>query len=183
MSVGALKTLMTSLQGSAFLAGVNVLFGEEEIDDESSAPPKVVLVPVGGPWESPGYVAGIDPETMNIWETKENCDVYCIAFSTTTNAQPIDHADAVETLRQQVLSAFQDQRNTAATDGSNQPGLYWKPISGRWELRQNALVRYGRSYVFSVMADISVPMSPPTNQATITSEQISATVTTPQHVA
>jgi hypothetical protein len=82
-----------------------------------------------------------------------------------------------------VLSAFQDQRNTAATDGSNQPGLYWKPISGRWELRQNALVRYGRSYVFSVMADISVPMSPPTNQATITSEQISATVTTPQHVA
>jgi hypothetical protein len=183
VNVGALKALLSTLQASSFLSGVNVLFGEEELDDESKGTPKVVIVPDGGQWESPGYIKGVDPETVNIWETKEECEVYCIAFSATPNAQPIDHADEVESLRQLVLAAFQDQRNQANADGSSAPGIYWKPLSGRWEKRQNALNRMGRAYVFRMLADISVPMPAPSGQVTVTSETINQTITSPQHVS
>lgn len=184
MSVGALKTLVTSLQASSFLGGVSVAFGEEMIAAQEMPLPFVVIVPKGGPWEEPGYIAGLDPSVENVWSTREEADIYMWAYSSATNAQPVDHADAVETLRQQVLSALQDQRNQANTDGSNAPGLYWKPTDGHWELMQNALSRYGRGYVLSVMTEIAVPCLPQlTNIATVTSETVNSQLTGSQHVA
>jgi hypothetical protein len=183
MSVGALKTLVTQLAASAFMTGVAVSFGEEMIQAQDQPTPCVVVVPRGGPWEGPGYIYGQDPATENTWSTREAIDVWLWAFSTSVNAVAIDHADEVETLRQKVLSAFQDQRNQANTDGSSAPGLWWKPVSGHWEPLANAVNRYGRAYVLTVVAEIAVPMSLPSGIATIGTETINSTITNGQHVS
>jgi hypothetical protein len=179
------RTLSQTLAATSFLTGVAVSFGEEMIQAQDQATPCIVLVPIGGPYmDGPGYIAGLDPAVENVWSTRETIDVWCWAFSTSPSATAIDHADETLELRRKVLSAFQDQRNQAATDGSNLPGLYWKPVNGRWERLGDAVNRYGRAYVLTVMAEIAIPMAdPPGIQiATITSEQINNSVTGGQHV-
>ena len=54
-------------------------------------------------------------------------------------------------------------------------GLWFKPVSERWELMQNAVNRFGRALVISTMAEISIVSAPPPD-ATVTSESISYTV-------
>lgn len=172
---GALKTLVTMLQASTFLtaSSVAVVFGEEEVNDQSQALPMVVVVPKGGPLMDTGYAQGIDPSVEMVWATKEEIDLYLWAYSTTTSAQPIDHVDAVEALRLLVLSAMQDQRYNQ--DGNNGGGLSYRVVRGEWKLMQGAMNRYGRSYVMTVEVEIPIPMAQAVN-ATITSLTLTQTI-------
>lgn len=180
---GALKTLFTTLQASPFLAGVALGFGEELIGTTDLPTPCVIVAPVGGPWDAPGYVAGIDPQTENVWKTDEAVDLHMWAHSPSPTAQAIDHANEAELLRQKMLSALQDQRNQATSSGANATGLYWKPVNGRWLPMGNSVNRYGRAYVLTVIAEISVPMDPPTaGEATITAVNTNNSITSSQYV-
>lgn len=174
---GALKTLMGALTASAFMTGVSLVYGEEEIAAQDQALPMVVVVPRGGQIDNqPGYSQGIDPTTEMLWGISESVDLYLWAWSSLPNAQPIDHTDATETLRQLVLSALQDQRVQFDSQGNISNGLAFKALSQRWETMQGALNRYGRALVLTVIAEITVPMATPPN-AQVTSETINYTVT------
>jgi hypothetical protein len=174
---GALKTFFGALQASAFLTGVSLAFGEENILAEDTAPPKVVIVPTGGPIDNnPGYAAGLDPSVEMIWGIHETVELYCIGFDIDPNALPIDHADAVESLRQKVLSALRDQQAQYTDVISVAHGLAWRPISERWQLMQNAVNRYGRALIITVAIEISVPIATP-QEATINSFQLNKTIT------
>lgn len=173
---GPLKTLFGALQASAYMAGVSLVYGEEEVNDQSQTLPMVVMVPRGGPVDNdPGYVKGLDPTVERVWGISESIDLYLWAYSTATNALPIDHADATETLRALVLSALQDQRVGFDAQGNELDGLWFKAVSERWEPMGGAFTRYGRALVLTVTAEISVPMATPPN-ATINSESITYTV-------
>jgi KaiC/GvpD/RAD55 family RecA-like ATPase len=111
-----------------------------------------------------------------LWGVHENVDLYCFGFDIDPNAQPIDHADAVESLRQLVLSALRDQQAQYSDVNSVAHGLSWRPVSQRWETVKNALTRYGRALVITVAVEVTVPMAQP-QEATITSYQLSQTLT------
>ena len=147
MNYGALKTLLTMLQSQPSLRGVSVVFGEEMIAAQDSACPVVVMVPVGGPWNDPGYIQGVNPAVEMIWGTTESIDLYCWAAAT-GNDSPIDNADAVEVLRARVLQAFQGQLNS---------GLKYVPVSGKWMRMNDSVNRFGRAYVLTVQVDIGIP--------------------------
>lgn len=173
---GALKTLFGALQGSAYMSGVSLVYGEEEVNDQSQTLPMVVMVPRGGQvTNDPGYVNGLDPTVEHVWGISESIDLYLWAYSTANGATAIDHADATETLRQLVLSALQDQRVQFDVNGNALNGLWFAAQSQRWETMQGAFNRYGRALILTVTAEISVPMATPPN-ATVTSESISYTV-------
>lgn len=173
---GPLKTLVTMLKQSAYLSGVSVVFGEEEVSDQSQNLPMVVIVPNGGPFAMwAGYSKDFDPDVEALWGTIETIDLKLWAYSQTANAQPIDHADAIEALIPLVLSAFQDQRmNQGFVPGG---GLYYKPINGRWEQMQGAVNRYGRSFVLTFQVEKTYAMAPPPQvlNPTLT---LTATITT-----
>lgn len=173
---GPLKTLVSMLQASVYLTGVDVRFGEEEIDDLTLVLPSVVIVPNGGPFTQwAGYSKGFDPDTEALWGTIESIDVKCWARSSSPTATPIDHADAVESLIPLVLSAFQDQRmNQGFVAGG---GLYYKPINGRWELMKNSLVRFGRGFTLTFSVEKTYAMAPPPS-VTNPSLTLTATITT-----
>lgn len=169
MSVGVLSTLLSTLQASPILtgAGVSVAFGEEMINAEDVTIPKVVLVPGAGSYgPDPGYYLNADVNVDWIWGLKESIDLYLVAYATTVGAQPIDHADAVESLRQLVLQAIKSQADS---------GLKWTPVSGRWVTDANAVVRYGRAYVLTVQVDIAIPDVTPT-EVTVTSLTLNQTI-------
>ncbi len=146
---GSLRTLFQTLTASALLAGVSLSFGEEKIAGLDPSPNHVVVVPVGGPWSDNGYARGIDPDEGGnaIWMTRERIDIYCYAHDPTEGAGPVDHADAVESLRTRVLQALLGQQNG---------GLFFKPTNGTWMTAQNEISRFGRAYVISLNVDISV---------------------------
>lgn len=171
---GALKTLYGALQASAYMAGVSLVYGEEEVNDQSLALPMVVIVPRGGPIDNdPGYVKGLDPTIERVWGVSESIDLYL--WANAVSGLPIDNADAVESLRQLVLSALQDQRVAFDSNGNELDGLWYKAVSQRWETMQGAFTRFGRSLILTVTAEISVPMATPPN-ATVNTEQINYTV-------
>jgi hypothetical protein len=173
---GALKTLFGALSASSFLTGVSLVYGEEEIGEQSIPLPMVAIVPRGGPFvDDPGYINALDPTVERVWGISESVDLYLWAFSTATGATAIDHADATESLRQLVLSALQDQRVQFDSQGNQASGLWFKAVSERWEAMQGGFDRYGRALVLTVTVEISVPMATPPN-ATVTSETISYTV-------
>jgi len=159
---GSLKTLMLMLQEAPSLANASVVFGEEMINAKDQPYPMVVLVPIGGSWDMPGYYKDaevVSPSTFNQWITQENIDLYCGAESTDPAATPIDHADACETFVGQVIQAFQNQ----------QPyGLYYWPVSGKWVLAQDVINRRGRAYILTVRVDKTIPGIPPVNATVIT---------------
>jgi hypothetical protein len=64
----------------------------------------------------------------------------------------VDHADAIENLRCNVLRAFQSQ---AAN------GLKFTPISGQWSMFDEQVNRFGRGYVLTVQVDITYPSALP----------------------
>lgn len=162
MSIGSLKTLFTMLSAAPTLATVNVAFGEEMLSAEDLPTPIVVMVPVGGPWaqpsDAPGYYQGNDPNLNNIWMTQESINLHCWAFDTDPAALPVDHADACETLRAQVLQALQSQCSN---------GLKFNPVNGQWIPMSNAVNRFGRGYILNVQCDITVP-DVPVQYATVT---------------
>lgn len=172
---GALKTLYSTLKASAFMSGISVVYGEEMIADQSQTLPMVVMVPKGGSYTpGVGYSQHADPMTEMIWGVEQNVDFYL--WGADVDGIPIDSVDAVEPVRLALLSALQEQRVQA--DAAGNPtvgGLWFKPVSERWELMQNAANRFGRSLVISTMAEISVVTALPSN-ATVTSESISYTV-------
>lgn len=176
--MGVYGTLVTMLSGAAPLAGVNVRFGEEAIADESSADPRVVIVPTGGAVNSFGYQQAGDPDDENRWSIVEQCDLWCGAWSSSVGAQPVDHADAVDDLRRRVLSALAIQRlsenpATGAVDG----GLCWTPVSGRWERFGDSVMRYGRAYVLTVQVELTVTDYTTFADATVSSVALSHSVT------
>lgn len=173
---GPLKTFMTMLSTSAYMAGVSVCFGEEEVHDASRVLPMVVVVPTGGPAQVDGYARGSDPDIESKWKLLENLDIYCWAYSSLSNPAPVDNADAVESLVTLVLSAFQDQRMNEGFDSSS-AGLTYTPIAGRWQQMQGAFSRYGRGYVLSVQLEKTYAMGPPpfVNNPTLS---LTATITT-----
>lgn len=147
MSVGSLKTLLTMLQQAPSLSGVNVSYGEELVQAQDLAPPRVVIVPVGGSWIEPGYFQSASANLESIWSTNESIDIYIFGYSKNLNAQPIDHADETENLRAKVLQAFQFRREV---------GLFFKPMSGRWAQMGDSVNRYGRVYVLTIQVEIAV---------------------------
>jgi hypothetical protein len=179
VSVGSLKVLITQLRAAPSMSGVNVQFGEEAINDESYAVPRVVVVPVGGSWQEPGYFQAADPALDAIWATLENVELYCLGFSTTPGAALEDHSDATEIVRANVLRALQWQRrNQDPTTGVKTGGLFWKPITGRWARFGDAFSRYGRGYVLTVQAEIAIPSADITN-ATLTGVTFTHAITPP----
>lgn len=175
---GSLKTLVTMLQQSSYLTGISVGFGEEFIKAQEEFTPYICIVPKGGPWElNPGYAKSTDPNVTMLWGNREELDVYCWAVAADPNAPPIDHADAVENLVACVLCAFQDQRAIYNSDtNQNAGGVWYKAVRGQWSLYGNALIRYGRAYILSVVIEKTVSMLPP-QEATVTSETINESIT------
>ena len=173
---GALKTLFGALQASVFLQGVSLGFGEEMVAETDKSLPYVVMVPTTGAIDNnPGYAGGVDPNVEMIWGIHESVDLYLWANSSMPNAQPIDHADAVESLRQQVLSALRDQQAQGSDTNAIAFGLSWYPVSERWQVMQGAVERFGRALAITVAIEISVPMLPPP-EATIASYQLNKTI-------
>lgn len=172
---GPLKTLFGALQASVFMTGVSLVYGEEEVHDQSIALPMVVMVPTGGPFEaSPAYSTNLDPAIEAQWGVVESVDLYL--WASNASGLPIDNADATESLRQLVLSALQDQR-AQYTDVINVAhGLFYRPISQRWQLMQGGFVRYGRALVLTVAILIPIAIVSP-EQATITTTSITYTIT------
>lgn len=172
---GPLKTLYGALQASQYMAGVSFVYGDEEINTQRFQLPCVVMAPRGGPFQAPGYAFAVDPNTNMLWETQDTIDFWLWAASSDPTAQgAVDHADAVESLRQLFLSALQDQQAQYSDSASPAYGLYYKAVSGRWEtVAQNPTSRYGRCYVVSVQLWIPIVMAPPT-EVTVTTVTISA---------
>lgn len=175
---GPLKTLFGALQASTFMTGVSVIFGDEETFTQRFKLPLVVMVPRGGPFTSPGYAQATDPETELLWETAETVEFWLWSASTNPAAQgAVDHADAIEALRQLVLSALQDQRAQYTDAGTPTYGVAYSAVAGRWEVSTNPSSRFGRAYVLSVRVAVSIPMAAPTStEATITTIQQSDTI-------
>ncbi len=153
MSVGALKTLVLMLQNAPSMQGVSVLFGEENINSEDALLGMVTIVPVGGPWQQPGFgFSNANVNTETIWQNDEQIDVV-MWTSCDPNALPVpsevDHADAVEQLIGRVLNAFQFQQMPG--------GLVYRPTHGRWNRMGDGSNRYGRSYTLSVTVVKSIP--------------------------
>lgn len=169
---GPLKTFMTMLRASAYLAGVSVAFGEEAVHDQSLQLPLIVVVPIGGPVESDGYSKGSNPDVEAKWKLPETIDVHCWSYSSSPTALPEDHADAIESLLVLVLSAFQDQRANQGFDGQAS-GLHYEPNNGRWEQMQGAFNRYGRGYTLSLVLEKTYAMAPPPS---LTNPTLSLTV-------
>lgn len=172
---GPLKTLLGALQASTYMAGVSLVYGEEEVNDQSLALPMVAIVPTGGDFEdSPAYSTGIDPAIEAQWGVRESVDLYLWAYN--ASGVPIDNVDATETLRQLVLSALQDQRAQYTDVASVARGLHWKPTRQRWQTMQGGWTRYGRALVLTVETTIPIPMAAP-QEATVTSFDLQKTIT------
>lgn len=158
---GAIKTLYQMLSQSAYIAGNNVslVFGEEEVHDQSLALPMVAMVPRGGSWEVvAGYAKNTDANIEQVWGCREEIDLYL--WASAPSGLPVDNFDATEALVGVVLSAFQDQRmNEGFTALSG--GLYYIPKRGEWTLMQGAFIRFGRAYKLTVAVDKTVDMLPP----------------------
>lgn len=174
---GPLKTLFTALQSSAFMSGVAVIFGKEEINTQRFGLPGVVVDPIGGPYVAPGFATDasgneIDPDTNMTWQKSPTVDLWLYAASIDPALQgAIDHADAVEALEQLVLSALQDQQ-AQYTDANNVTyGFTYAAINHRWETSTNAVSPYNRSLVISVRLDVPIVQAAPT-QATVRSVQV-----------
>lgn len=183
MPVGSLKALFTALQTSALLtaAGVSVLFGEEQLDTYDTVPPRIVMVPVGGPWEMPGYYEGADPDLQMTATTQEACDLYVYGAST-ISPDPIDQADAVEQVRALLMNALQQQQMTTDDTGARAGGLKWRPTDGVWFTANGSpddeVAQYGRVYRLTVVFDISIPGISP-EDATVTTVQTNVALTPP----
>ncbi len=153
MSIGSLKTLLLMLQDAPSMQGVSVLFGEENINAEDALLGMVVVVPVGGPYSSPGFgFSGANANIEAIWQTDEQIDLV-IWSSVDPNLDPpptaIDHADAVEQLIGRVLNALQFQQLPG--------GLVYRAVNGRWMRMGDGSNRYGRAYTLSVVVVKSIP--------------------------
>jgi hypothetical protein len=174
---GPFKTFFGALQASTFLAGVSLAFGEEMVNDESQALPRIVVVPMGGQFESsPGYARDLDPTIEAIWTVGEQIDFYLWAYDTTPGADRIDHEDAAGTLLGKLLAALQDQRAQYTDVSSVDHGLYFHPLSERWQQMQGGFVRYGRALVASVL--VPIPRAQPAPQvATVTTTTQNITIT------
>lgn len=177
---GPLKTLYLALKASTFMAGVSLAFGEESIPAQEFPLPYVVMVPVGGPVSEPGYAMDgsvspgkqpplpdqyLDTATDDLWEKAETVRFYLWAAAEPTTADPIENADAMESLCTLVYSALRDQRAQQDASGNVYYGLAWKPTSEEWETAENAASRYGRALVLTVQVSVPrVPAASPTVQ-------------------
>ena len=149
MSVGSIKPLFQALQSAPTLQGLSVAFGEENISAQDYALPYVCIVPTGGQYVTgQGYIKAADLNIDAIWGVQTQFDLYLWAHSEDAAAEAFDHADAVENFRALVLQALQYQRPD---------GLFYFPVSERWQLIENAQSRFGRALVLTVQCELSIP--------------------------
>lgn len=178
-TAGPYATLMTMLSASSYLAGINVIFGEENINAQEFPIPFVCVVPVGGPWNGNAYIKGLDPEVEKAWSTNEQIELWCWNAVNTggvldETATPQQHADSVLSLLTSVVSSLQDQRVGEGYDATS-GGLYFFPVSGRWQQMRQGSLRYGRAYVLTVSVEVPFVMPIPTGtEATITEVTINS---------
>ena len=165
--MGLYGTLIGTLTDFLTPLGVTVSFGEEYIIAQDKPLPAVVVVPVGGPMESPGYWQSRDPEDDGIGAlATESVDLYLLSYDAVTDA-PANHADAVLLLRAQVLQALWGQQSAGLK-------IHFD-AQGRWIQSQDAAIRYGRSYVLTVKLDQSITDVQPV-EATVTSVTINQSI-------
>lgn len=171
---GAYKTLMQMLGESVSISTTNtsLRFGEEyvgRLDLDPGSLRSATVVPRGGPWGSPCYIRALDPSTELDWSTMESVDVYCWAVVPDgPDVRPVDQADAVEAVVQDVLRALQSQRARFTAAGQKEYGLFYKPVSGRWETLQGRdgrapSTRSGHCYVLTIQVEIPAVTSQPVN--------------------
>lgn len=155
--MGPYRTLCETLRQAPSIGthGVTVLFGEENIIAQDVELPFLTVVPIGGPWEGPGYDSGADENTEMIWATKEGINIYLSAWDPNPEAQPEDHADRIDELRGWLLQALQFQRMPG--------GLFYKPVEGQWTRYGDAKTRFGRGYVLRVIIELAEKTEPPNN--------------------
>lgn len=167
MSLGSLKNLYTALQTAPTLAGMSVVYGEEEQNDQSLPLPMFVIMPQGGPFQpGQGYIKGLGQTVAVIWTVDEQIDV--AVWATAVSGLPIDNADATEQAAALMLQALANQRPS---------GLTYRPVSRRWQLMQGAYTRYGRALVLSFVAQVPIPGVTP-SMATVTSIEIDDSINT-----
>ena len=174
MADGPYATLMTMLSASSYLTGVNIVFGEENINAQEFPIPFICVVPVGGSWQGNAYIKGLDPEVEKAWCSTESVELWCWNAVNTGGvldeaATPQQHADAVVTLLTDIVSAFQDQRVGEGGD-DNSGGLAFYPVSGRWEQMKQGSLRYGRAYVLTISLEVPFMMPIPVGSETTITE-------------
>lgn len=178
----ALKTLFQALQASQYIQpnGINLVFGLEEVQQQRNAFPCINMVPIGGAYDpSPGYTGAADDTVEMLWEVAETIEFWIFnASSDLENQGAVDHADAIETTRQYLLSALRDQEAQYTDAASVAFGLKAKPVSQRWEvLGNNAPSRFGRTCVVTAQLKITITKVPDSSPiATITSESLSTSI-------
>lgn len=185
---GPIKTLFLALQASSFMTGVTLVYGEEMKKAQDVTLPYVVMVPTRGSHSEPGYAVdgsagsqdaltkppAIDIYTETLWQIDEQIDFYLWHAKTLSDGEldpdalPVDHADAIETLRLALLSAMREQTARLDANGKSYYGLNWKSLGEQWESASDAVSRFGRALVVSVQVSMSVVMAPPTqSEATV----------------
>ncbi len=172
---GALLTLFNTMAASPLLdpsvfPGITQTFGEESLVFQGE-PPRVVWVPASSSFDSPGRGGNYAGDGTNaqraLWKVNDVIEAHLWAAAASPTAQPQDHADAVETLRQAVLQALGAQIFT---------GYFYRPVRGVWKTAEGELTRRGRSYVLFIEA-ISSVTTPPDQTAQITTVTINPVVT------
>lgn len=151
-----MNTLLTTAPS---LAGVSVLFGQEEINEQNRKPPAIVVYPFGGSISGPGTPPrGLDPTINMLWEVKESIYIHCWGYDF-NNPTNLNHYNKADTLRQNVLRALQYQRYEAEPESPKVnigPGYWFEPVNEQWSLADNAQTKFGAVCVIEVVVKILI---------------------------
>lgn len=149
-SIASIKTLVTMLREAPTLVGASIAFGDENISAQEYALPYLCVVPTGGQYKpGQGYFKQADTDIYVIWNVDTKLDLYLWAHSEDPSAEALDHVEAIEIFRAQVLQAINNQRPS---------GLFYYPVSERWSAYDDQITsRYGRALVLTVNCEVSIP--------------------------
>lgn len=158
--VKALKLIQDGLTTCPYLEGVDIAFGEE-LSDANSGTPVITWWPTGGSFvrggptsqpPPPGPTKPTTPPRGNpkvIWTMAEELRFELHAFDKTPSAGPLEHATAVEALRQRLI---------AALEFIQWGRLVYEVRRGTWQTSQDDVKRQGRGYVLLIAILIPVTM-------------------------
>lgn len=174
---GPTKTLFLALQASAFMQGVSLDYGEEKISGSDLPPPRVVMVPRGGPWYEPenvreddgtGTLSPVNQSIGRLFGCSKTIEFYLWAKSTDPAAQPIDEVNEVEALAVMFASALGDQRAMSDVLGNVAYGLVFK-IVREDDVNIEGQNAYGRALKITVVVDVPrIPAPSPDAEVTQT---------------
>lgn len=155
------SAILSGLQANPFLAGISVVFGEENRFTAASKLPQIVFYPSKISYQqwTPGYVQNLDPSIKVIWQRSENLVFELWDQAASNTATAAQDADRIYLLSQKLSSALYYQRPN---------GYQFSITSGGWALFEGAKTRRGRAQILNITFDIPVFYTPPT-EALITS--------------